>query len=139
VGRGTKIDNLVQVAHNADLGEHVILVSQAGLAGSVTVGPGAILSGQVAVTDHVKIGAGARIGGQSGVTGDVGAGATLFGTPARPIKQAFREQAALARLPELLKTVRRQETAIEALEQRLRSLERHAQTAGAEVAPAPAG
>jgi UDP-3-O-[3-hydroxymyristoyl] glucosamine N-acyltransferase len=123
VGRGTKIDNLVQIAHNVDIGEHVILVSQAGLAGSVTVGCGAVLSGQVAVTDHVKVGAGARIGGQSGVTGDVGAGATLFGTPARPIKQAFREQAALARLPDLLKTVRRQEAAIAALEQRLRILE----------------
>ena len=139
VGRGTKIDNLVQVAHNVELGEHVILVSQAGLAGSVTVGPGAILSGQVAVTDHVKIGAGARIGGQSGVTGDVDAGVALFGTPARPLKQAFREQAALGRLPELLKTVRRQEAAIEALEQRLRTLEVQSQTDGAGTAAVPAG
>jgi UDP-3-O-[3-hydroxymyristoyl] glucosamine N-acyltransferase len=106
-----------------DVGEHVILVAQAGLAGSVTLGTGAMLSGQVAVTDHVKVGAGARIGGQSGVTADVDGGAVLFGTPARPLKQAFREQAALARLPDLLKTIRRQEAAIAALEQRLTALE----------------
>jgi len=123
IGRGTKIDNLVQVAHNVDVGEHVILVAQAGLAGSVTLGTGVMLSGQVAVTDHVKVGAGARIGGQSGVTADVDGGAVLFGTPARPLKQAFREQAALARLPDLLKTIRRQEAAIAALEQRLTALE----------------
>lgn len=139
VGRGSKIDNLVQIAHNVEIGEHVILVSQAGLAGSVTIGRGAILSGQVAVTDHVEIGAGARIGGQSGVTADVAAGAILFGTPARPLKQAFREQAALARLPELLKTVRRQDAAIEALEQRLRSLEGGSQTDGAGLAAVAAG
>jgi UDP-3-O-[3-hydroxymyristoyl] glucosamine N-acyltransferase len=123
IGRGTKIDNLVQVAHNADIGEHCILVAQAGLAGSVTLGRGAMLSGQVAVTDHVSVGAGARIGGQSGVTGDVAAGETLFGTPARPLKRTLREQAALGRLPDLLKTVERQEAAIEALTARLAALE----------------
>jgi UDP-3-O-[3-hydroxymyristoyl] glucosamine N-acyltransferase len=133
IGCGTKIDNLVQVAHNVDVGEHVILVSQAGLAGSVTLGRGAMLSGQVAVTDHVRVGAGARIGGQSGVTADVDAGAVLFGTPARPLKQAFREQAALARLPELLKTVRRQEAAIASLERRLRALEGHSGPAPAAI------
>ncbi len=123
VGRGSKIDNLVQIAHNVDMGEHVILVSQAGLAGSVTLGTGVVLSGQVAVTDHVKVGAGARIGGQSGVTGDLEPGAVVFGTPARPLKQSFREQAALARLPDLVKTVRRQEAVIAALELRLAALE----------------
>ena len=123
IGRGTKIDNLVQVAHNADIGDHCILVAQAGLAGSVTLGRGAMLSGQVAVTDHVSVGAGARIGGQSGVTGDVAAGETLFGTPARPLKRTLREQAALGRLPDLLKTVKRQEAAIEALTARLAALE----------------
>jgi len=123
VGRGSKIDNLVQIAHNVVIGEHVILVSQAGLAGSVTLGRGTVVSGQVAVTDHVTIGPGARIGGQSGVTADVAAGAALFGTPARPLKQAFREQSALARLPGLLKTVRRQDATIEALAQRLSALE----------------
>ncbi len=136
VGRGSKIDNLVQIAHNVDIGEHVILVSQAGLAGSVTLGTGAVLSGQVAVTDHVKVGPGARIGGQSGVTGDVEAGAALFGTPARPVKQAYREQAALGRLPELLKTVRRQEATIQALDRRLQALEGHAPTEGVGIDPA---
>jgi UDP-3-O-[3-hydroxymyristoyl] glucosamine N-acyltransferase len=123
IGRGTKIDNLVHVAHNCEVGEHCILVAQAGLAGSVTLGRGAMLSGQVAVTDHISVGAGARIGGQSGVTGDVAPGEVLFGTPARPLKRTLREHAALGRLPDLLKTVKRQEAAIEALTARLAALE----------------
>jgi UDP-3-O-[3-hydroxymyristoyl] glucosamine N-acyltransferase len=63
VRRGTKIDNLVQVAHNTDIGAHVILVSQSGVAGSSRVGTGAVIAGQVAISDHVEVGAGARVGG----------------------------------------------------------------------------
>ncbi|MBK1723417.1 UDP-3-O-(3-hydroxymyristoyl)glucosamine N-acyltransferase [Thiocystis violacea] len=123
VRRGTKIDNLVQVAHNTDIGEHVILVSQAGVAGSSRVGTGAVIAGQVAISDHVSVGAGARVGGQSGVTKDVPAGATVFGTPARPMKDTLRELAALTQLPELLKQIRRQERELDALRERLEALE----------------
>ena len=121
IRRGTKIDNLVQVAHNTDIGEHVILVSQCGVAGSSTLGTGTIISGQVAVSDHVNVGAGARVGGQSGVTKDIPAGATVFGTPARPIKDTMRELAAVAQLPALLKEVKRQAQELEALRRRLDS------------------
>ena len=116
IRRGVRIDNLVQVAHNTDIGEHVILVSQSGLAGSSSVGTGAVIAGQVAVSDHVKIGAGARIGGQSGVTKDVPAGAAMFGTPARPMKNTLRELAALVQLPTLLKQIKRQQQQIDALQ-----------------------
>jgi UDP-3-O-[3-hydroxymyristoyl] glucosamine N-acyltransferase len=119
VRRGTKVDNLVQIAHNTDIGEHVILVSQSGVAGSSRLGTGVVVAGQVAVSDHVTVGAGARIGGQSGVTKDVAAGATVFGTPARDMKQTLRELGALAQLPELLRRVKRQERELAALRQRL--------------------
>jgi len=121
---GTKIDNLVQVAHNTDIGQHVILVSQAGVAGSSTVGTGAVIAGQVAVSDHVNVGARARIGGQSGVTKDVPAGATLFGTPARPMKDTLREIAALAQLPALIRKINQQTKELTILRERLEALER---------------
>lgn len=124
IRRGARIDNLVQVAHNTDIGEHVILVSQSGVAGSSSVGAGAVIAGQVAVSDHVKVGAGATVGGQSGVTKDVPAGASVFGTPARPMKDTLRELAALARLPELLKQIKRQEQELQNLRERLEILER---------------
>lgn len=124
IRRGTKIDNLVQVAHNTDIGAHVILVSQSGVAGSSRVGAGAVIAGQVAISDHVEVGAGARVGGQSGVTKDVPPGAAVFGTPARPLRDTLRELAALAQLPGLLKQLRRQNEEIEALRERLDLLER---------------
>ena len=120
---GTKIDNLVQVAHNTDIGQHVILVSQAGVAGSSAVGTGAVIAGQAAISDHVNVGPGARIGGQSGVTKDVPAGATLFGTPARPLRDTLREHAALAKLPELLKKINQQTKELMTMRERLEALE----------------
>lgn len=123
VGRGSKIDNLVQIAHNVQLGEHVIMVAQSGIAGSTRIGTGCIIAGQAAITDHLEIGAGTRIGGQAGVTNDVEPGAAITGTPARPVSQHLREQAALGRLPDLVKQVRRQQRLIDALEARLARLE----------------
>lgn len=123
IRRGTKIDNLVQIAHNTDIGAHVILVSQAGVAGSSRIGDGAVIAGQVAVSDHVQVGAGARIGGQSGVTKDVPAGATVFGTPARAMKDTLRELAALTRLPGLLRQSNQQARELADLRSRLAVLE----------------
>jgi UDP-3-O-[3-hydroxymyristoyl] glucosamine N-acyltransferase len=115
IGRGTKIDNQVHVGHNCEIGEHVILVAHTGISGSVSVGDGAVLAGKVGVSDHVRIGPGARIGGGAAVTKEVPAGETYWGTPARPMARVLREQAALARLPELLRRVK-------ALERELRAL-----------------
>jgi UDP-3-O-[3-hydroxymyristoyl] glucosamine N-acyltransferase len=105
IGRGTKIDNLVHVGHNCDIGEDVILVALTGISGSSTVGNGAVIAGQVGVGDHVTIGPGVILGGQSGVFNGtrltnkgLKPGTVHFGTPARPLQQVLREQATLARL-----------------------------------------
>jgi UDP-3-O-[3-hydroxymyristoyl] glucosamine N-acyltransferase len=105
IRRGTKIDNLVHVGHNCDIGEDVILVALTGISGSSTVGKGAILAGQVGIGDHAHVGPGVILGGQSGVfngktvTNDgLRPGTVLYGTPARPLKQVLREQAVLARM-----------------------------------------
>ncbi len=119
VRRGAKIDNLVQIGHNVEVGEHAILVAQVGVSGSSRLGRGVVLGGQVGVSDHVTIGDGASVGGQSGVSADIEAGARYFGYPARPAAQAMRVVAAGERLPELLKRVRALERRLAELEQRL--------------------
>ena len=129
IRRGAKIDNLVQIAHNTDIGAHVIMAGQAGVAGSSRLGTGVVIGGQVAVSDHVQVGAGARIGGQSGVTKDVPDGAAVFGTPARPLKDTLRELASLSQLPMLLKQFKRQQQELDALRQRLDDLEGRAPSA----------
>jgi UDP-3-O-[3-hydroxymyristoyl] glucosamine N-acyltransferase len=116
IGRGTKIDNLVHVAHNVRVGPDCLLVAQAGLAGSVRVGAGAILAGQSGVERHVRIGEGARVAGKAGVTRDVPPGATVGGFPAQDRSRWLREEAALRRLPELKQEVRELARRLEALE-----------------------
>jgi UDP-3-O-[3-hydroxymyristoyl] glucosamine N-acyltransferase len=98
IGEGTKIDNLVQIAHNVTIGRHCIIVSQVGLSGSTTVGDGVLLGARVGTNNHVTIGDGAQIAATSIVHGDVPPGAKYGGTPAKPVKQWFREMMLLERL-----------------------------------------
>jgi UDP-3-O-[3-hydroxymyristoyl] glucosamine N-acyltransferase len=107
IGRGTKMDNLVHVGHNCEIGEDVILVTGVGISGSCTVGNGAVIAGQVGIGDHANIGPGVILGGQAGVLSGktvtnegmgVKPGTVLWGTPARPLQQVLRELAVLARL-----------------------------------------
>lgn len=107
IKRGTKIDNLVQIAHNDVIGEHVIMSGQVGLAGSVTVGHRVVLGGQAGVADHVTIGDDARIGGASAVIKDIPAGEMVWGYPARQIQRVKRELAAVAFLPRFIKEIGR--------------------------------
>ena len=106
VGAGTKIDNLVQVGHNCDVGRHVILCGQVGLAGSTVIGDGSSLAGQVGTGGHVRIGRGVKVGGQSGIRDDVPDGGDAFGSPAVPGREALKTVAALRRLPETTRLVR---------------------------------
>lgn len=105
IRRGTKIDNLVHVGHNCDIGEDVILVALTGISGSSSVGRGAVIAGQVGIGDHAHVGPGVILGGQAGVLSGktvtnegLKPGTVLWGTPARPLKQVLREQAVLSRL-----------------------------------------
>jgi UDP-3-O-[3-hydroxymyristoyl] glucosamine N-acyltransferase len=107
VGAGTKIDNLVQVAHNVRIGRACLLMAQVGVAGSVKIEDGAWLLGQVGVSGHHTVGAGSRLAAQAGVFGDIPAGETWSGYPARPHKEALRAQAALFKLPGLLRRIER--------------------------------
>ena len=103
VGKGTKIDNLVHIAHNVRIGEKCLIMAQVGIAGSVTVGDGAILAGQAGISGHLDIGAGARLAAQAGVFGDVPAGETWSGYPARPHRDSLRASAALFKLAGMIR------------------------------------
>jgi UDP-3-O-[3-hydroxymyristoyl] glucosamine N-acyltransferase len=105
IRKGTKMDNLVHVGHNCEVGPDAILVALTGISGSSTIGKGAVLAGQVGIGDHVHVGEGVILGGQSGVFNGKTItneghkpGTVMFGTPARPLKQVLREQATLSRL-----------------------------------------
>ncbi|HSY62958.1 MAG TPA: UDP-3-O-(3-hydroxymyristoyl)glucosamine N-acyltransferase [Terriglobales bacterium] len=110
ISRGTKIDNLVQVGHGSHIGEHSLLASQVGLAGSTEVGKHVILTGQVGVVGHCKIGDGAIVTPQSGVAGDIAAGAIVSGAPAIDHKLWLKVSALMSRLPEIAKAVRTKPT-----------------------------
>ena len=105
VGEGTKIDNLVQVAHNVIIGKHVILCAQVGISGSAIFGDYAVVGGQAGIGGHITIGPKAKIGGQSGVNFDVEPGAYIFGTPAMPYMLSQRLEVLHRKLPELFKRV----------------------------------
>lgn len=107
IGRGTKLDNLVMVAHNCDLGEGVLVTAQAGFAGSVTVERGALILSQAGVVDHKRIGERAYVGPQSGVTRDVKPGERVLGTPAEPLDLARKIWVALRQLPEIRRAVKK--------------------------------
>ena len=109
IRRGAKIDNLVQIAHNCDIGENALIVAQSGLSGGTIVGAGAIVMAQVGTTGHLRIGSRAFVGARAGLHHDVPDGERVFGSPAMEERAWHRAMAALKRLPEVLKRVRRLE------------------------------
>ena len=103
IGKGTKIDNLVQIAHNVTVGEHCLIAAQAGIAGSTKLGHYVTLAGQVGLAGHLKIGHKVTVAAQSGVMHDIGDGQKWFGYPAQPDRQMKRQLVAIRQLPDWLR------------------------------------
>jgi UDP-3-O-[3-hydroxymyristoyl] glucosamine N-acyltransferase len=101
IRRGAKLDNLVHIGHNCDIGEDVVIAAQTGLSGSIVIEKGAVLGGQVGIGEHARIGEGVMLGGQGGVLPNKilrGKGVAFWGTPAQPLRQYLKQLATLARL-----------------------------------------
>ncbi len=108
IGRGTKIDNLVQVGHTVQIGAHCVVASQTGISGSSVIEDYVVIAGQVGLGDHARVQKGAVLGGQCGILPHktVRAGQTVWGTPARPIREQLEQQALVARLPRLFRQIK---------------------------------
>lgn len=117
IGRGTKIDNLVQIAHNVQIGPHCILVGQCGIAGSTKIGSYVVIGGSAGVRDNINIGDGAILAAYCAVAGDVPDGEAVGGIPARSLKEMRRVWMAQVKLPELLKRVKKLESALKKLDE----------------------
>jgi UDP-3-O-[3-hydroxymyristoyl] glucosamine N-acyltransferase len=118
IGKGTKIDNLVQIAHNVLIGEHTVIAAQAGIAGSATVGDKARIGGQVGIAGHIHIADRTEIQAQSGVhTGKFPAGSKIFGYPAIPYQEYLKSYAVFKQLPGLIKKISELEKEIRSLKQ----------------------
>jgi UDP-3-O-[3-hydroxymyristoyl] glucosamine N-acyltransferase len=118
VKQGTKIDNLVHIAHNVKVGEHCILIAQVGISGSCTIGNWVVLGGQVGIADHVTIGDRVMASGQSGIIKDVEPAQVVGGTYAMPQRDWLKVQAVLPKLPELKKLVAELEKQIKELKKK---------------------
>ena len=121
IGSGTKIDNLVHIAHNVHVGPSCLLAGQVGIAGSSTLGAGVMLGGQVGIKDHLHVHDGVHVGAQSGMMKDAPAGEIMFGSPAIPMRTKLKEMAAAAKMPDALRR-------INAMERRLAEVERRLET-----------
>jgi UDP-3-O-[3-hydroxymyristoyl] glucosamine N-acyltransferase len=119
VGRGVKIDNLVHLAHNVEVGEYSLLVAQVGISGSTKLGKGVVLAGQVGLTGHIELGDGVQVGAQSGVHHSVPAGQTVSGYPARPHRDWLQLMGHLPKLPDIYRRLKHLEQQVSELAARL--------------------
>jgi len=122
IGEGTKIDNLVMIAHNCRIGRHNMICAQVGIAGSTTTGDHVIMAGQVGVKDHVQIGDGAVLGAMAGVIADVPAGARMVGIPATPEWEQRLKQVAWTKLPEMRQEFKKLQATVARLAEQLETL-----------------
>jgi UDP-3-O-[3-hydroxymyristoyl] glucosamine N-acyltransferase len=118
IGNGTKIDNLVQIGHNCQIGQHNLLCAQVGIAGSTSTGDYVVMAGQVGVRDHVHVGRGARIGAMAGVANDIPEGISAFGAPAIPERDQKVLIASLAKLPQMRKEFKQVAKTVQQLAER---------------------
>jgi len=113
--RGTKLDNLIQIAHNVKIGHNVVIAAQSGVSGSTQIGDHCMIGGQTGFVGHIKIGNGVMVGAQAGITGNVKDGSVITGTPARDLKKMRMIDGALSRIPDLIYKVRELEKMVKVL------------------------
>jgi UDP-3-O-[3-hydroxymyristoyl] glucosamine N-acyltransferase len=116
VRKGAKLDNLIQVAHNVEVGDFTVIAAQAGISGSTKIGKGAMIGGQAGIVGHIQLGDGAKVNAQSGVSKSIEKGKAVTGTPAADYTQTLRSQALVRQLPELEKRVKELEKIIKDLQ-----------------------
>jgi UDP-3-O-[3-hydroxymyristoyl] glucosamine N-acyltransferase len=116
IRRGTKVDNIVQIAHNVEIGEDSIIVAQVGISGSTKIGKGVTLAGQVGIAGHIEVGDGITVGAKAGVIGNLLEKGVFTGMPAIPHAQWLRVQGSLTKLPEMRKRLLKLERRLEEME-----------------------
>lgn len=126
IGSGTKIDNLVQIAHNVQIGRNVILCGHVGLSGSVIIEDNVVIAGQVGVRDHIKVGKGAIVGAQTGIMSNVAPGDFVLGSPAISQREFMKQEAAKRKLPDTIRAVRQLEKQVQALQAQIAELSKSA-------------
>ena len=119
IRRGVKLDNLIQIAHNCEVGEHTVMASQVGLAGSSTVGKWCRFGGQVGIGGHLTIGDRVEMAGQTGVLGNVASGTALMGSPGMPLREAMRSFVIQPKLPDMYRRLQALEKELAELKQQL--------------------
>lgn len=122
VGSGTKIDNLIQIGHNVQIGKNCILCAQVGISGSVIIEDNVVVAGQVGIRDHVRVGKGAVLGAQCGVINNIAAGEFVLGSPAIPQREFMKQQASMSKLPDGIRTLRQLEKQVRQLQEQLNEL-----------------
>ncbi len=122
IGSGTKVDNLVQIAHNIKIGRNVILVAHVGIGGSATIGDYAVIGGNASVKDHVNLGNGVKVAAMGGVTKDIGPGLAVNGIPAYDSRQYLRDTALVRKLPQFVETMTRLDKQVDELKQAIHDL-----------------
>ena len=121
VRKGVKLDNLVQIAHNTDIGENTVMSSQMGVAGSTKVGKWCMFGGQVGISGHITVGNNVKLGAQSGVPGSLPDGVALMGTPPIPQTNYFRSSAIFRRLPDIYRQINEMQKTIDELQAKLKT------------------
>lgn len=115
IGHGVKLDNLIQIAHNVQIGENTVMASQVGISGSTKVGKNCMFGGQVGLGGHITIGDNTNIGAQSGIISNIEGGANIMGAPAIPVKGYFRSSAVFAKLPDMYRQLNQLQKEIDKL------------------------